>query len=74
MDASVVNLPSSSTVLALLPLAALLLGLVGWTLFRLLRAENPPYLPKWLWAVIIVVSIPWGAVATMMTAHSHFGR
>jgi len=64
----VVNLPSGTTAMALLPLALLVAGLVVYALVRLTRAERVPYLPKWLWAVIIVVSVPWGAVAYLLLA------
>ena len=61
-----VNLPSGPTVLALLPLALLILGLVVYTLIQLARAEHAPYLPKWLWAALIVLSTPWGAIAYLL--------
>jgi ABC-2 type transport system ATP-binding protein len=63
-----VNMPSGTTALALLPLALLIVGLAVYALVRLARAEYAPYLPKWLWAVIIVVSIPWGALAYLLLA------
>jgi ABC-2 type transport system ATP-binding protein len=61
-----VNMPSGSTALALLPVALLMLGLVVYSLIHLVRAPAVPYLPKWLWAVLIVVSTPWGALAYLL--------
>jgi ABC-2 type transport system ATP-binding protein len=61
-----INLPSGSTALALLPLAVLALGLIAYALVQLVRAPAPPYLPKWAWAVVIVLSVPWGALAYLV--------
>jgi ABC-2 type transport system ATP-binding protein len=61
-----VNMPSGSTALALLPVALLMLVLVVYSLIHLVRAPAVPYLPKWLWAVLIVVSTPWGALAYLL--------
>jgi ABC-2 type transport system ATP-binding protein len=65
-----VNMPSGSTLLALLPLALLMLGLVIYTLIQLARAPHAPYLPKWLWAALIVLVTPWGAIAYLLLARS----
>lgn len=64
-----VNLPSGTTALALLPLALLIMVLIGYTLMRLLRSPSAPYLPKWAWAIVIVVSIPWGALVYLLLRH-----
>jgi ABC-2 type transport system ATP-binding protein len=61
-----VNVPSGSTALALLPLAVLALGLIAYALVQLARAPAPLYLPKWAWAVVIVLSVPWGALAYLL--------
>ncbi|HET6533913.1 MAG TPA: ABC transporter ATP-binding protein [Actinoplanes sp.] len=61
-----VNLPSGSTALALLPLAVLVVGLIVVALVRLWRAPSAPYLPKGVWALVIVVSVPWGALAYLL--------
>jgi ABC-2 type transport system ATP-binding protein len=61
-----VNLPSGSTALALLPLAVLLVGLAVYALVRLVRAPSAPYLPKWVWALLIMVCVPWGALAYLL--------
>jgi ABC-2 type transport system ATP-binding protein len=61
-----INLPSGSTALALLPLAVLALGLVAYALVQLIRAPSAPYLPKWVWALLIVLSVPWAALAYLL--------
>src|SRR4051794_11784567 len=61
-----VNLPDGSTLEALLPLGLLALGLVVYALVRLVRAGRAPYVPKWVWALVIVLSVPWGAVVYLL--------
>jgi intergrase/recombinase len=46
---------------AIAPIVILLIAWVVFALYDLSRSEVK-YLPKWLWAVIIVVSIPLGGV------------
>ena len=58
------NVPSGRTLLALLPLFALLAGLVVYCLVDLVRAHSVRYLPKAAWALIIVLgSVPIGPIA-----------
>jgi len=54
---------------ALLPLIVLVLALVAYALTRLARATGAPYLPKWLWAALIILVTPWGAVVYLLLAH-----
>ena len=56
----------SRTEVALLPLALLTLGLAVYSLHRLVRPERVAYLPKWAWALVIVLVIPWGALAYLV--------
>jgi len=63
-----VNLPSGSTALALLPLAVLVLGLLVYALVQLARAPTAPYLPKWVWVLLIVLCVPWGALAYLLVS------
>src|SRR5689334_2652439 len=70
MPFAAINLPSGATALALLPLIVLVLALVAYSLARLLRAERVAYLPKWAWALIVVLVIPWGAIAYLLLARS----
>lgn len=46
---------------ALIPLFAILLGFVGYCLVDLGRSEVK-HLPKWAWAVIVLVSVPAGGI------------
>jgi ABC-2 type transport system ATP-binding protein len=54
------------TEVALLPLIALTLGLAVYSLVRLIRAARAEYLPKWAWALLIVLVIPWGAIVYLL--------
>ncbi len=65
-----VKLPDGTAALALLPLLALTVALVGYALVRLVRAGPPPYLPAWAWAALILLVMPWGAVAYLLLARS----
>jgi hypothetical protein len=62
--------PSGRVLLALIPLFALLAGLIVHCLVDLIRARSVRYLPKPVWALIIVlVSAPFGALDYLV-----FGR
>jgi ABC-2 type transport system ATP-binding protein len=62
-----INWPSGSTWLVLAPIAVLVLGVVGWALVDLIRAPAVKYLPKAVWALIIVVaSMPLGAIVYLV--------
>ena len=50
---------------ALAPVLVLLLAFVVWCWVDISRNEVR-YLPKWLWAVICVVSIPIGAIVYLL--------
>ena len=61
---------SSNTLLALLPLFVLIAGLVGYALVDLVRAPTVRYMPKVVWALVILLgSAPFGALAYLF-----FGR
>jgi hypothetical protein len=65
-----VTLPSGRIVLALLPLIVLVVGFVVYCLRDLWRARSVRYLPKPVWALVIVLgSVPFGAIAYLA-----FGR
>ena len=50
---------------ALLPVLLLMLAFVGYCLVDLARHEVR-YLPKWAWAVISLISIPFGALVYLL--------
>jgi hypothetical protein len=52
-------------VAALVPLAVLALGFVGYCWFDLSRSQVK-HLPKWAWALICVVSIPFGGIVYLL--------
>ena len=61
---------SSNTLLALLPLFVLIAGLVVYALVDLVRAPTVRYMPKVVWALVILLgSAPFGALAYLF-----FGR
>ena len=66
---------SGRTLLALAPLVLLLVGLMAYCLMDLARAPSVRYLPKPVWALIIVlVSFPLGAIAYLVLGKDHHDR
>jgi Phospholipase_D-nuclease N-terminal len=66
---------SGRTLLALLPVLVLLLGLIVYALADLLRAPSVRFLPKPLWAVVILlVSAPFGALAYLVIGRNRDGE
>ncbi len=58
-----IQVPSGRVLLALLPVAVLITALVAYCLVDLVRAPSVRYLPKPVWAVVIVAfSTPFGAL------------
>ncbi len=62
------QITDSATVAALAPLILLELGLIGYALVVLARARTVRYLPKWIWALLIIAVAPWGAVIFLILA------
>jgi ammonia channel protein AmtB len=61
------GMPSGRVLFALIPLFVLLAGLIVYCLVDLIRARSVRYLPKPVWALIIVlVSAPFGALAYLV--------
>jgi Phospholipase_D-nuclease N-terminal len=50
---------------ALAPLIILAVVFVGYCLFDLSRNEVR-HLPKWLWAVVVIISIPVGGIVYLL--------
>ena len=70
-----VNPPSGQTLLALIPVVLLALGLMTYCLVDLSRAPSVRYLPKAVWALIIVlVSFPLGAILYLVLGKDHHDR
>ena len=70
-----VNMPSGKVMLALIPLFVLLAGLIVYCLVDLVRARSVRYLPKLVWALIIVfVSAPFGALAYLVFGKDRHGH
>ena len=49
---------SGRTLIAILPLIALVLCLIGFSLVRLWRSDSVPYLPRWAWTALILLVTP----------------
>lgn len=56
---------------ALLPVAIIAIGFVIYCLVDLFRAEQVRYLPRWLWAIICVISVPIGGIAYLIFGKAH---
>jgi hypothetical protein len=70
-----VNVPSGRVLLALIPLFTLLAGLIVYCLVDLIRARSVRYLPKPVWALIIVLgSPPFGALAYLVFGRDRHGH
>ncbi|MCZ7533784.1 MAG: PLDc N-terminal domain-containing protein [Acidimicrobiia bacterium] len=60
-------------VAALVPIVLVAVGFVVYCLFDLSRA-TVRYLPKWLWAVICIVSIPLGGIVYLLVGRDPAGQ
>ena len=70
-----VSMPSGKLLLALVPLFVLLGGLIIYCLVDLIRAPSVRYLPKLVWAlIIVVVSAPLGALAYLVFGKDRHGH
>ena len=66
---------SGRTLLALVPLFVLLGALIVYCLVDLIRAPSVRYLPKPMWAlIIVVVSAPLGALAYLVFGKDRHGH
>ena len=75
IDAAAIDATSGRTLLALAPLVLLLVGLMAFCLTDLARAASVRYLPKPVWALIIIlVSFPLGAIAYLVFGKDHHDR
>ena len=54
--------PTPDHVLVVIMAAVLVLGFDGFCLFNLAWAKDVRFLPKWLWAVITLISFPLGGI------------
>lgn len=50
---------------AVLPVVVLAVAFVGYCLYDLSRSEVR-YLPTWAWALICIVSVPFGGIAYLL--------
>jgi hypothetical protein len=55
---------------ALAPFLVVSLAFVGYCLWDLARGQVR-YLPKWAWAVICLVSVPFGGIVYLLVGREH---
>ena len=58
---------------ALLPFAVLAITFVAYCLFDLVRTEVR-YLPKWVWALVCVLSVPLGGIIYLLVGRDPTAR
>jgi Phospholipase_D-nuclease N-terminal len=51
---------------ALVPLLLVILAFVIFCVVDVARAQRVRYLPRWLWVVICLISMPWGGIAYLV--------
>jgi len=51
---------------AVVPLLVAILAFVIFCLVDVIRSRNVRYLPRWAWAVICLISMPWGGIAYLI--------
>ncbi|MFW2339111.1 MAG: PLD nuclease N-terminal domain-containing protein [Acidimicrobiia bacterium] len=56
---------SNTLLLALIPLALFSLAWVGYCWYDIARSDVK-HLPKWAWALIVVLSVPVGGIAYLL--------
>lgn len=58
------SLPPGSAVAV--PVLAVAVAFAAWCLVDVARAGQVRYLPRWVWAVVICVSVPWGGLVYLI--------
>ncbi len=53
-------------VLVLIMAGVLFVGWDGFCLYDLARAKEARFLPKWVWAIITLISFPFGGILYML--------
>lgn len=56
----------SGQLAALAPIAAVAVAFEVFCLVDLFRTEDVRYLPRWVWAIITLISIPLGGIAYLI--------
>jgi hypothetical protein len=59
-------LGSANSAAAFIPLVIVLVGFVVYCLLDVFRSERVRFLPRWLWALICVFSIPLGGIVYLI--------
>ena len=59
----------SSHAAAVIPIVLVAVGFVIFCLIDVVRAEAVRYLPRWVWAIVCLISVPLGGIVYLV-----FGR
>jgi hypothetical protein len=59
--------------LAATPIILLAIAFVAYCLFDL-RRSDVRYLPKWLWALVVILSVPLGGIVYLLVGREPGGR
>ncbi len=54
--------PSVAVFYVVVPIVILAIAFDAYCLIDLRRARSVRHLPKWLWAIVILISAPWGGL------------
>ena len=54
--------------------AVVVVGWDGFCLRDLARADRVRYLPKWVWAIVCLISFPWGGILYVIFGRDAFCR
>jgi Phospholipase_D-nuclease N-terminal len=57
-------------ILVVLPVVILVVAWEVFCLHDLARADRVRYLPKWGWALVCLVSIPWGGIIYLIVGRT----
>ena len=60
-------------IIAAVPIVMLAIAFVAYCLFDLRRSEVR-YLPKWLWALVVILSVPLGGIIYLLVGRGAAGR
>lgn len=62
---------------ALVPIVIVAVALIGYCWYDIWRGDQPAYLPRWLWTIIVTFSVPLGAIVYLLIGRTRghdYGR
>ncbi|MEX1336624.1 MAG: PLDc N-terminal domain-containing protein [Candidatus Limnocylindrales bacterium] len=60
-------------IVAIAPIVLLAIGFVAYCLFDLSRSDVR-HLPRWVWALIVILSVPLGGIVYLLVGREPGGR